>query len=275
MLLTSSKAKIDRADKHLAELVSEISGFHARQPYYLVEDTQSEPGHDVYRVHIKEPIPDTWGTIVGDTIHNLRSALDTLAVALLAANGVTSRDKLKNAHFPIGSTEQGLEDQIARYIPRASPDAIALVRACKPYKGGNDAYWRLNQLDILDKHVVIVPVGAAHTNIIMGFDFAAIFASAFADKPEFAESLKGQMAALALVPQNIQYPLKDGDVVFRYGRGPDAEGKFKPKFQFTFDIAFGEGQIVAGEPVIPCLTQLRDLVKGTVDTFDRAIFAAQ
>ena len=37
-MLTSTKAKIDRAKKHLAELSAEIAAYHGRNPYRIVID---------------------------------------------------------------------------------------------------------------------------------------------------------------------------------------------------------------------------------------------
>ena len=43
----------------------------------------------------------------------------------------------------------------------------------------------------------------------------------------------------------------------------------KPKTEITFEIAFGEGQIFDGEPVVETLTQLIDLVERVVGIFER------
>lgn len=61
-----------------------------------------------------------------------------------------------------------------------------------------------------------------------------------------------------LNPADRQYPLKDGDEVFRImkaGREPE-DSPFKSDHSIVVEIAFGEGQIVAGEPLLPVLTNL-------------------
>jgi hypothetical protein len=37
--------------------------------------------------------------------------------------------------------------------------------------------------------------------------------------------------------------------------------------KFTFGVAFGEGEVVQGEPLIPTLHQLVNLVEGLVEPF--------
>jgi hypothetical protein len=89
-LLASTRSKIDRAKKHFADLSVEISAYHGRNPYRIVIDTHSEPPKELYRFQFTEAIPCGWGSMIGDVIHNLRSALDTLATALAVLNGTTS-----------------------------------------------------------------------------------------------------------------------------------------------------------------------------------------
>lgn len=271
-LLSSTEAKIARAKKHLAELEVEVAAFHGRNPYRIETDRNSEPGHELYRFRFVEAIPREWGTVIGDVIHNLRGALDNLATSLAVHNGTTSQTKLKDTYFPIGATKQVFEKRLTNNLASASPAARRIVQRLKPYKGGTDAFWQLNQLDILDKHYSLIPVGASHTRVGMIFDPNRLFAAHFPDKPlpDFKE-----MLPLYLAPADTQFPLKDGDVVGKYGFGPDPEGKHKPNFQFTFDIAFGEGQIIDGQPVVSSLQQLVDFVERVVAIFRRHILKGE
>lgn len=45
---------------------------------------------------------------------------------------------------------------------------MSLLKALKPYKGGNEPLWGLNRLDILDKHRLLVPVAAGHHTLFLG-----------------------------------------------------------------------------------------------------------
>jgi len=272
VLLASTLAKIDRAKKHLGELTGEIGAFHARNPYRIMIDKDSKPGHELHRVRFLEDIPVSWGTIVGDVLHNLRSSLDNLASALVVANGRTGRNVINDAQFPIASSELGFQKSLAA-LKGVSAEAKRVIERLKPYQGGTDAFWRLHRLDNLDKHTVLIPVGASHTSILWKFNTLPGFEAMFADKGGLpADFVAPELPPMILTPANFQFPLKDGDVIFDYGLGPDTEGKRKGDFQFTIDIAFGEGQVIDGQPVVPSLQQFIDFVERVVDIFARHAF---
>src|SRR6478672_4813867 len=71
--------KVARAEKHRAELAVEVQAFLARKPF--ASRHAKEPGecgatvHHVYAV-VREQPPAGWSPIIGDVVHNLRSALD-------------------------------------------------------------------------------------------------------------------------------------------------------------------------------------------------------
>jgi hypothetical protein len=263
-LLVGTKLKINRAKKHLAELSAEISAYHGRNPYRIISDKESKPGHELYRIEFIEAIPLEWGTMVGDVIHNLRAALDTLATALVIANGKTSRSVIKNTYFPIGSTQKLFDQKLPKDLRGASDVARQIVQRLKPYKGGTDAFWRLHQLDILDKHTLLIPVGAGHTRVLWKVGLAGFFEQMGVTDPAQIPDVP----PIAFTPAETGYPLKNGDIIFSYGFGPDKEEKNKGDLKFTLGIAFGEGQIVDGQPVVPSLQQLIDFTERVVGIFE-------
>ncbi len=52
--------------------------------------------------------------------------------------------------FPISADAQKFESRLTETKAQIGVTAAATVEALKPYDGGYDAYWRLQQLDILD-----------------------------------------------------------------------------------------------------------------------------
>jgi hypothetical protein len=145
--LIGCRVEIDRAKKHVQELEAEIATFLQAQPYALVMEQEPKTRDQIYRIRIRKLIPDCWAGMVGDTIHNLRSALDLLAVALVIANGhTTSKSAVSETYFPIGADKKFFS---TKKIRRASPAAIRLIERLKPYKGGIDDFWRLHQMDIV------------------------------------------------------------------------------------------------------------------------------
>ena len=74
-----------------------------------------------------------------------------------------------------------------------------------------------------------------------------------------------------LRPADTQFPLKDGAELF--AAPSNGQLPFQENLQFRFDVAFGNGQIFEGEPVVPALLQLCDVVTGVFDIFEKHILS--
>jgi hypothetical protein len=165
----ASRLKIARARQHTEELRTAVAAFLDTKPYQVAVETPSE-----YRdlackalvVRVRKPVPPELSAIIGDVIHNLRTALDLLANDLVRLAGKNP----KEVYFPFARSEDELSEQIKRRnFDRAGPDAVALLKQLCPYKGGNVALRTIHDLDIQDKHQALVPV--AHG---LSIDFSGI-----------------------------------------------------------------------------------------------------
>jgi hypothetical protein len=83
--LTSVHAKLRRAEQHFYTLKSEIKAWQHQQPYKYT--TGVSPDFTKYFIVINKRIPceapiERWSLMIGDTVHNLRSALDHLVYAI-------------------------------------------------------------------------------------------------------------------------------------------------------------------------------------------------
>jgi hypothetical protein len=249
------RIKIDRAKKHFDKLHMAIRAFDARRPYRVeTKRDPYNPSYEHYYFRCNENIPEDWSAIVGDCVHNLRSSLDLLAVALVIANGGVPTDYTS---FPVGSDQTHFRTSAINRINGASAKAIKLVKRLKPYRGGNDTIWRLHRIDIADKHQLLIPVAAAQQKLGIKYH---VTDETTRDMP------KGPMMHVA----ERKFPLKDGDVLLSYIRVrlPFID---ESEFGFTFDVSFGEGQIFDGEPIIPTLTQLIDFTERLIDIFARRV----
>lgn len=85
MIPNSVRLKMDWAEKHLDALDAEIDRWNSgpRKPRRLKRIRDGVPPTE-FRAQIRfdPPIPDTVPMLIGDAVHNLRSALDHLACAL-------------------------------------------------------------------------------------------------------------------------------------------------------------------------------------------------
>lgn len=248
--------KIDRAQEHLRALDDEVKTFITSNPYEAFDSEDPITGDLVIRVKVHASPPLWWSTIIGDVFHNLRSSLDVLVYQLILANGKRPR---KNSALPIYTEQIDFNKDGIKKVKGVSAEAERRIRAVKPYKTGNLRLWQLHQLNNADKHRLIIPVGSAYRSAT--FDFGA-HANQFLP-PDV--DLRFPSFSLAIKPADSLFPVKDGDALFRIVK--EARSQLPQPLQFRFDLAFGEGEIVQGELLIPTLHEFVALVNGIVEEF--------
>src|SRR5665213_2124187 len=147
--------KIERALKHVAELEAEVESFVASDVFNIGAPGLNIPGKIIFATHLTiPPVPPVMSAILGDIIHNLRSALDLTACEMANANG----QDIEGVYFPFCRSVDGLDEMIKRRkFDRAGPGAVALLRELKPYHGGNAALRAVHDLDVRDKHQSLIP----------------------------------------------------------------------------------------------------------------------
>jgi hypothetical protein len=97
---------MDRAAFHIRDLRAKFDDFIALDPW-SVKRVPTTNEHESRLVFVKNrPIPLEFGTIIGDAVHNMRSALDAIAYALARRNyaGLWTDDHERAAAFPILAT---------------------------------------------------------------------------------------------------------------------------------------------------------------------------
>jgi hypothetical protein len=135
-----------------------------------------------------------------------------------------------------------------RKIKGMAPEVIEMIDALKPYGGGNEDLFGLHLLNNADKHRLLLVVGAAHIATTVQIELSPT--------PQ-----KVRIPA----PLDWSYPLKDGTELYRI---PKQASHFKDDPQFSFQIAFGDAEVMNGEPLLPHLHQLADLIDAIIIRFD-------
>lgn len=256
--LIGIQAKFERTDEHVREIESHILRFFESSPYEPFSYHDDQTGDHVWAVHVHADPPLIIGVIASEIFHHLRSILDHMVWQLVEANG---HDPSKQrCSFPISDSVEEFQSGGLRQVRRVADAAVDLVKAAKPYKGGNDGLWRLHELSRIDKHRVPIPVGSAYRSVGMDVGFLLrerIRQERGHEIPEMRVSLR---------PADRSFPLREGAEVYRVLAGNDlSQVDMNP--QFTFEVAFGEGEVLEGEPIIPALHQFVSLVKATVEPF--------
>lgn len=167
------RIKQRRADEHIREFANACRRYLEDAHVGLCHD--SDPAKGIIRVRFEadfEP-PAELGAIIGDILHNLRSALDAVAWETCRRAGVLA-DEEKNVYFPVSADAERWSKLVRRQLP-AVEDAqhLEVFRRLQPWfwdeevkaLGVNDfsdaaahPLARLNELAKVDRHRVPHPV---------------------------------------------------------------------------------------------------------------------
>lgn len=153
------KLKYNRACTHYIELQNELLAFWSKNPISVVIEEAPANYPKYLHAHaitarVKEFLPYSLSSIIGDVVHNLRTALDLMACDLVRINGGNS----SGVYFPFCESEIDLPSMIKkRNFDRASKAAIETLIKVRPYKNGNRVLRAIHDFDIQDKHQTIIP----------------------------------------------------------------------------------------------------------------------
>lgn len=262
--LEGVRAKLARGEKHLKALDAELDriftkrkrppGFAARQEFY--------PEHETMRVVVTEvgELPQKLGTLVGDTAHNFRSALDQLVYELAFIDNGGSEAGLDKTAFP---ASRSIENFRGGYVQTKMLAGLtkthrAMFRRFQPYQVAEKvrnlhplAY--LDDLSNDDKHRLLQPLLIAPAGVTISFP----------------KSLQGNDCNFAndrahFIAHNILgQPLEPDTELFRAhvvvtGPKPDMPMQISAKM----NVGFRDGV-----PATNVLTAIADIVRRAIDTF--------
>jgi hypothetical protein len=232
-----AKLKIERANQHIKDAERWVR-------YFLDFSTFSLGITGDDKVFIKRPAPiaqtQVLAAIVGDAVHNLRTALDHIAFEILQRFG----GHLEKAGFPIDKDRQSLTAQL-RYqeIERVAPDVANIIAN---FMGSNGRQLvGLNRLTFIDKHrLLLTPVSVAKVSVLCIDDENNVPS----DVP---------LATLLVLPKGA--PLTPGSAAYLYNRRNG---------NMFVEVCFGKGEPFENEPIIPTLHLLSEHVSSIRQTLE-------
>jgi hypothetical protein len=161
-------AKLDRAKAHFQALNKSIGAFKRSKTHdFVISQFNPNTGEKVVNLKIlKEPKNPEWGLVLGDMVHNLRSALDHLVWQLVILNGKKPR---RQNQFPIIGTkneywevpENRSESVRDRMLAGVAEDHRAFIDVVQPFiaegapEDSRTALALLSGISNADKHRVI------------------------------------------------------------------------------------------------------------------------
>jgi hypothetical protein len=187
--------------------------------------------------------------MIGDALHNLRSALDILWHDIIEECGGTVT---RFTRFPIRKTVDELKGPMSNFLKEKQIEAEVhdlLLAEIKPYQTGNYFIWALDDLNIRDKHQLLIPV----------LKIMHITDVSFEDEDGKEWPLDNIL--IADEPWTIQ--LKEF-----YRMNLTVKNKGHAASAIFFDIGFP----FEGKPIIPALEGIAKETSRTVQAFETLLF---
>jgi hypothetical protein len=158
------RVKIQRAKKHLRDLAADLLAARNVRTTVVGTKVDAHTGRTSQGFVTLPRLPIDAVATAGDIVHNLRSALDHLAYQMVIVG--SGSEPSRRVEFPIAKDSATYEAEKARKVKGMRQLAIQAIDNVKPYKGGNDALWKIHELDNIDKHRTLFSV--AHDYLFFG-----------------------------------------------------------------------------------------------------------
>jgi hypothetical protein len=235
------KIKLRRAKRHIVDLEKQIADFLKARPFRAVVESDGD-GRQRIVFRVARAIPKDFSAIIGDVIHNLRAALDLLACDLVRLNGGSDED----VYFPFCEDANYLETMIKkRHVDRAAPQAVDLIRSLQPYRGGNQALRAIHDLDIRDKHQMLIPI---------------------ANCAGFGNAKWGGINSISVVKGALFGPVEENFSPFAFPTDPKL--KSGQEIPAAYKLTFSPLDPLGPGEIIPVLHRLAKLVASIIESFE-------
>jgi hypothetical protein len=251
-LFDSARAKIERARKQTDALRTVFEGFYKSKPYSIRQELDPQAGEKRLVFHA-DPLPLEWSVIIGEIVHNLRSALDHSIYELTC---IEAGHPLDGTEFPVFKDEskyfevkkrgepapksglskiRGIKDERRRAIIR-DLQPFEFRKTHKPHEHSILAF--IHELNIVDKHRTLHLCRMATTSISVHW---------LRDTYPISNTL-------------VMRRLEDGAEFARWKPVGDFNDEVDMESEVSFEIAFGDSvPILEGKGVI---TICEHLIRG-------------
>jgi hypothetical protein len=237
---------LGRAKRHLADLEAQISAFARDKPWSIVIEKDVNGITNAVKVKFTQRLAEDLPNIVFDCANNLRSVLDQTAFAVGVKH--TGAPNPKSAKFPFGPTETDMLNNLAGGCQDLPPEIRNLFAEFKPYKGGNNALWAMNELCNAPKHKMLYPVVIGGGGWALGGN-ATIGAGGISFPPTVWDSEKNEII---------------------YAKFPDGAIQGNVNFNLTFTVALDEvDEVIRGQHPVKTLRAMTGEVERIFVTKER------
>lgn len=259
--LPGIKVKLERAQEQFHGLKALVQTYRSSKPYTIRRYMNTAVGECWADVRIKKSIPVVWGVLIGELIHNFRSALDHLVWELVILE--TGAPPVANkTQFPVFLTEAGFNNKRRgeNFLHGVGTEAKAIIKSLQPYstgEGEDSPLWHLHELSNWDKHRTIYLTQALTESVSI-------------------EAPGNLIKGLFAFPTG---PLEDGTVLggVQFIDRPEIPfvdwiGQVDVKFHFTTHIGFKHPPLLEGQNIEPTLAAMGSRVIAIVNRVYEEIF---
>jgi hypothetical protein len=243
-----SRLKIKRAHRHINELNQMVEGFIKSDFYTPVFYSEMKTRKSIFAMVKLADFPTPLASlIIGDTVSNLRAALDYIT------SHIIGRDD-NRVNFPMNKSRDDLvTGTVFKSIEKTRPEiAKFILDEIQPHEGGKLPVWPLAKLSNIDKHKLLVA----------NFEVTHFFGTDFECQGENGASMHWHDNALSL----------SGPGTGRFWVSQIPITKINNYGYPTGNIFFGQGGPFENEPIVPTLAQLSDVVAQIVMAFETYCF---
>lgn len=252
------EVKLAWAHQHIDALQRDIDDFLDREPYEATLKYNDKQARYVATIHAREEPPlERWGLMVGDIVHNLRSALDSLAFAVWVSDmgRLPSEDEAKAIQFVITDNAAFWNSERKRRLSTMHPSVHAVFEKLQPYRRGHpkprDLLAVLRDISNVDKHrrVSVVMAVANEAGITVS------------DGISPTQTISGWRGRLVRDTEIASFDVRDssGALIPRENH-PDMDVSGK----LAFDIRFGDGFPGFGGNVVPVLRAMASHIEHNI-----------
>ena len=244
-LFRDARLKVQRANKHIADLETAISVL--KENYTAIVVQNIDTGHQdlIHAIPDFAGAADEMALIAGDAIHNLKTALDFAWMSTLRKHVPIAN--LDCAKFPVYPSRRELESALNGVPINARSNSALfelLVSDIQPFEGGhNGVIYVLHKLDICDKHLLLLGLVP-----LAGIDGIRV------QRPD-GETVRGFGGATQNLPPYV-IPF-DGNI------------RIKEKGRLTFHIVLKEAGIYGSVHIMEVLPTFSRVVSNYIGLLER------